>query len=137
MLRNILAVVAGVLVAGLLVAAVETVSNSFFPPAVDLSDGDMDALRAHVGSLPVTAFLMILFGWSLGAFTGGWLTERIAKTGKPTLSLVFAGVFLILIALNLFSIPHPIWMMVIGLLLPPAMAYAGWKIAARPGKIVV
>ncbi len=121
--RSILAVLAGGLVCGIVVFAVEAVSSNIFPlpPGVDLTDPE--AIRAAVAQLPPGAFLFLLLAWFLGPLAGGWVAARLAPRSPLLHGMIVAGLVVVSALVNLATIPHPAWMWVAG---PVVILGAGW-----------
>ena len=55
MLRSILAVLAGILVMGITVAAVQWLGHSLYPPPADIDPTDHDAMIALISQMPKMA----------------------------------------------------------------------------------
>lgn len=106
-LRGALAVVAGLVAAGLLVFAIELLSTTAYPPPEGLHPADRGALADHVATLPPGAFTLVLVAWTFGAFVGVWIATRIARSWIA--GLVVGLLFLGGSIANLLAIPHPPW----------------------------
>ena len=128
--RSVLAILAGTIVAGLLISAVEAVSSMLFPlpPGLDLHD--YEAMRQHIDTLPVGAFLFVLAAWAIGSFGGSWVATRLAGRAKLVHGLIVGGLFLLAGVMNLLMIPHPAWMWAGGILTLVAPSYFGARLAA-------
>lgn len=129
MLRSILAVLAGVLVMGITVAAVQWLGHSIFPPPPGIDPSDPDAMIALVSSMPVMALAFVLLAYAFGTFLGAYTATTISLAHKRGVAHVIAVIMLALIAMNFAMIPHPIWMIVLGVLIPLPFALLGWKLA--------
>lgn len=130
--RKILAVVAGVILAGLLVYAVETVGHQVYPPPADLDMKNMAAMGAYVATLPIGALLFVLLAYALGSFAGGWLAAKIARTSQIHLPLTVGGIQLLFGILNLIAIPHPLWFAIAAVSVFLPAAYWGGKLVVKP-----
>lgn len=130
-IRGVLAVVAGLVVAVGIIAALEAVSGRLYPAPPGLDYGDPVAVRAFVASMPMSAALLVLVGWTVGTLAGVTLAARI-DTHRPRRSGgIVAGVLLVSIASNLYFLPHPVWMVVVGAVAPPLAVVAGLRLATR------
>ena len=127
--RSILAVLAGGIVCGIIVFAVEAISSQIYPlpPGIDLTDPD--AIRAAVAQLPLGAYLFVLFAWFLGVFAGAWVAARLAPGSPVVHGMIVAGLVLVATVVNLVALPHPAWMWVGA---PAAILVGGW-LGARLG----
>ena len=129
MLRSILAVLAGVLVMGITVAAVQWLGHSIFPPPAGVDPTDHDAMIALIASMPVMALAFVLFAYAFGTFLGAYTAATISAAHKRGAAIAVGVVMLALVGLNFSMIPHPLWMVVIGLLIPLPFALLAWKLA--------
>lgn len=105
--RNIVAGVAGVVLAGLIVWVVEAIGHTLFPLPVDLNFADKEAMGTYVATLPIGAFLFVGGAWFLGALGGTVAACRIGDAGPMIYALVVGGFMLAATAVNLIMIPHP------------------------------
>jgi len=72
--RSMAVVVAGFVVASVVMMIIETVNGRvFYPELARAADGmkDREAIRALLASAPVGAFLVVIAGWILGGAAGG------------------------------------------------------------------
>ena len=116
MVRNIVAVVVGVVLAGILVALVEGAGHILYPPpeGLDVTDPADQARLMEV--IPTGAKIAVVVAWFLGALAGAWTAMRIAGSVMPGWI-----VGLVMVALSVFTtqmFPHPLWMMVSAYVLP-------------------
>lgn len=129
MIRATLAVLLGLLVALATILLLEYLGMSLFPlpPGIDLdSEEDLARLVAAAGPGKQS---WVLLGWTLAALVGGWVAARVGRRAGPALAvgaLLVAGVLL-----NAALLPHPLWMTLLGVLLPLPAAWAGARLA-RP-----
>ena len=101
-------VVAGFIIASLVMMLFEYVNSFFFPLPKDLDWGDAEAVRALTASLPWTAYILVLLGWIFGSFVGGYLTARISGEMRYSASLAL-GIILTLAGIaNIMMIGHPL-----------------------------
>ncbi len=129
MLRNVLAGIAGVLVAGGLIVIVEMAGHSMYPPPPDLDFTDMDAMRAYVSTLPVGAFLFVACAWGIGSLGGTFAAAKIGNASALIYACIVGGLILAGIAYNLSIIPHPLWVAVAGIGLTISGAWLGMSLA--------
>jgi hypothetical protein len=124
-MRMLLGVVAGIVVAFLIVFAVEFVGHAIYPPPAGLDIHDPADQARLIEAMPAAAKAFVLLAWFAGALAGAWLANRIAGqrlAGWIVALLVIAGG-----VATMLMIPHPAWMWAGGIALP---LLAGW-IAGR------
>jgi hypothetical protein len=133
-LRSIGAVVAGFLVAGVVMMIVESINGRVLHPELGkLAQGttDREAIRELLATAPVTAFLVVLLGWILGSLAGGWVTARLAARATVGHALLLGGLLTIAGIANNLMIPPPAWFWVVSLPVFVPAACAGARLAPR------
>lgn len=125
MLRNVMAAVAGLALAFIVVALVEALSHSLYPPPAGLDPDDAQALARYVATLPTGAFVFVLVAWTLGALAGTFTAARVTRPVSRRPALVVTGLFFASCALNLAMIPHPTWFIALAVPLVAAASYLG------------
>lgn len=120
MLRNVFALIVGVVTAGLIIMAVEWTGHQAYPPPADFEFGDSEQTRAFMATLPTGAILFVGLAWAAGAFFGT-VASALVGTLKPLhVGVVIGGFVLAGAIFNLIVIPHPWWFTIaapIGILL--------------------
>jgi hypothetical protein len=124
MIRSILAIVLGILIATIVTWVVQFPCAVLYPLPKELSPDDTEAFRAYVATLPVGAFLLVLLSWFAGAFCGAWLAARIVRRLPLVHALIVAAVQLAAGLYELLRLPHPTWFLVASLLVFPLAAIA-------------
>lgn len=125
--RAIGGAVAGLVAAGALVLAIETAGLPLFPPPAGMDPLDPESIRQHLAEIHPVSFILVLIGWSAGAFTGPWVARRIAGNAAAWPSLVVVLLFLAMCAYNLVVVPTPVWMTVGAIILVPAATWFGLR----------
>ncbi|HEV8694671.1 MAG TPA: hypothetical protein VGQ93_10910 [Lysobacter sp.] len=74
--------------------------------------------------------LVVLAGWTLGAFFGGWIAARIARH-RLAAALVIGALVLLGVIANSMLIPHPLWMTLAGIALPIPAAWVAARLVTR------
>lgn len=120
-MRIVLALVAAIVANIAIVGGSEFVIHQLYPPpaGTDLSrPADMAAI---VASMALPAKIGVLVAWALGSLAAAWVALTVSRgvrwTAWAAVVLPFAGV-----AYSLYAIPHPLWMAIIGLIIPPLAA---------------
>ncbi len=133
MLRSVLAVVTGIIVGGLVIYLIEfVISPMIFPLPEGLDITDPQALAAMMTEIPFGAKVLVIVAWALGAMCGGWVAAKVTLENANPVGLIVGVFFLGSVLSNLVMIPHPIWMTVLGLVIPIPAAFIGARAAAMP-----
>ena len=131
MLRTLLAIVAGVIAALLLMLALETLGLVLFPPPPGLQLQHEADLALLVAKSSTGMKLWVVLGWLLASLAGGWVAARISRRYPRGAAVAVGTLIVIGAAMNAMTIPHPLWMNALGVLLPVPMALLGARLA-RP-----
>lgn len=117
MLRLVIAVAVGLFAAFLVIAGVEWLSALRYPLPKGLDIADYRAMAAYIANLPTGALINVLVGWALGSMVCGFFIRIISKSKSKTPAYLAGLVLLTTGIVNTFTYPHPVWFMVIGVLL--------------------
>ena len=123
------AILAGVLVAGLTVAIVESAGHAMFPPPAGLDPSKPDDLARLYDVLEPGAMAMVVVAWFLGSFAGGCTAIALSKRALP--AWIVGGVIAALALWTSQIFPHPAWMVGSALVLPFLAALIATKVMAR------
>jgi hypothetical protein len=116
MKRHILSVVVGLATAIITFLIAETINGSLHPVPTNLDYKDNIAVKAFYENQPLSMWLLVLAGWIIGSLLCGLLIKIISKNENRKLPII-AGIILTLSAVaNFFSLPHPVWFIVVGLI---------------------
>jgi len=131
-LRNVLAVVAGVAIGGVVNMALVTVSTSLIPPPAGVDVNNTESLRNGIHLFEARHFVMPFLAHAIGTLAGALATYLIAATHKALLAYVIGVVFLCGGVAASFLIPAPGWFIALDLFaayLP--MAWLGIQLGTR------
>jgi hypothetical protein len=109
MIRKISAVVLGVLVAVILIIAIEALGHAVYPPPEGLDATDKEAIQAYVMNAPIAALLFVMAAWLVATLAGGLLACFIARETPLVYAAIVGGLVLLGTIINLLSISHPLW----------------------------
>lgn len=147
--RSVLAIVIGAVIAVVVIRAVEMANFVQYGPSAEkpiaerleimqkMKKEDPDAMKAWMESLPTSAMVMVVVSYGLGAFLGGALAGLIASCCRMTHAgiiggLVLAGTIYNFINMkNKLGFSHPDWMIIAGLLAPLALALLAGSIVTQ------
>ena len=129
--KNILAVVAGLVVGSALNMAIIMISGSIIPPPEGVDNTTMEGLKAGMHLFQPKHFILPYLAHALGTFVGALLAAIIAATHKMKFALSIGIFFLLGGIANVIMLPSPVWFTVLDL----AGAYIPMGFLA--GKLVV
>ncbi len=112
-LKNILAVVVGLVVGSVINMAIITFGGLLVPPPEGADVTTMEGLKVSMHLFQPKHFLMPFLAHALGTLVGSVLTIFIASTYKQTFAYVIGGLFLIGGVMNVFMLPSPLWFSVL------------------------
>jgi len=130
MARRVLSVIAGVLTGILLVFIGDGASHSLLPPPARINFHNREEFIKYVSTIPVHGFILMLAFWLLAAFFGGFVSSKINNANWKRSSIITGTILLAATVLNLFMIPHPIWMVISAVALTIPAAWLGGKLAS-------
>ena len=127
MLRTILGIVAGVLVAFVVLMGLEMAGHAVMPPPAGLDPADPEDLRQMVASASMAAKAWVVFAWLAAVVAGGWVARRLSL--KVWAGWIIAGLILLGGVANIMMIPHPLWMQIAAVVAP---LLGGWVVTRLP-----
>lgn len=128
--KNVLAVVAGILIGGLVNMAIIMMSSSIIPPPEGVDVTTVEGLKEGMQHFKHINFLMPFLAHALGVLAGAFIAAKIAAKQKMTLAFLVGVFFLLGGIANVMMLPSPMWFNLVDLLfayLP--MAWIGGKLA--------
>lgn len=130
-IRNILAVLAGLFVGGFVNMGIIQISGSIIPPPEGVDMTTAEGITAGMELLQPKHFIMPFLAHALGTFVGALLAALIAATHKIKFALAIGVFFLIGGVMMVFMVPSPTWFIAVDLLLAYIpMAYLGGKMVS-------
>lgn len=133
-MRNILAVIGGIILGGLVNMGIIMISGSIIPPPGGADVTTVEGLKNSIHLFEPRHFIFPFLAHALGTLVGAFLTAKLAASRKTALALVIGAFFLIGGAANVMMLPSPMWFNVldlVGAYLP--MAWLGGKLASKNG----
>lgn len=128
MIKNILAVISGIIVGNIAIMGLHYVGMIFYPLPEGIDINDMKAIAEYIGIAPIGSLFFVMFAHIGGAFIAGIATALIDK--NRITAYIVGGFFTLTGAYNLYVFPHPLWFNIEVILYLPA-AYFGFKLANR------
>jgi hypothetical protein len=128
--KNILAVLLGLVLGSAVNMGIIMISGSIIPPPEGADTTTMEGLKAAMHLFQPKHFILPFLAHALGTLAGAFLTALIAANHKMKFALSIGGLFLIGGIINTVSLPSPAWFTVldlVGAYIP--MAWIGYKIS--------
>ena len=116
MIRNILGIVVGLVVAVLAVMAVQALGHALYPYPADIDLNDPEQIARIFPTIPLPAKLFVVAAWFGGALAGAAVAKAIA--GRDWAAWTIAVLIAIGAVTNIFVIPHPVWMQLSAVVAP-------------------
>jgi hypothetical protein len=115
-LRSLLAVLAGLVVAMLVIGGVEAIGHALFPPPADLDLARTADQERLMEALPFEAKFAVVLAWLLGSLAGAATAIAVARRVLPAWIVAVCIAGLGLWTTQMF--PHPDWMLASAVVLP-------------------
>ncbi len=132
--RKILAVVVAFIAATAVIMIVEMLNTLVIaPPSAEVM-ADPAKLREYMANGPVIGYVVVLVGYFLGAFAGGFIVKNMSRRESPgmTLPILIGAVLTAAGILNYVMLPgQPMWFLILGLLIFIPVSMFGAKFAGR------
>ncbi len=131
-LRNVLAVIAGLVVGSAVNMGIIMISSSIIPPPEGADVTTMEGLQASMHLFEPKHFIMPFLAHALGTFVGALVAAVLAASHKMKFALGVGVFFLIGGVANVFMLPGPAWfnaLDIIAAYLPTA--YLAGKLATK------
>ena len=107
-MKNVLAVIAGLIVAMLIITGLELLSGLIFPLPEGADPRNIEWLKNNLDSIPTGTLIIVAFA-HLAGIVGGMFTATLISGTKLLPAYIVGALMLVATVVNLFMIPHPIW----------------------------
>ena len=131
MIRKILAVIAGVVVAILTIFMIERLGHAVYPPPTGIDFSDPEAMSAYTDNASAMELLFPALAWVVATFLGGSLATAIARGAPMVNAAIIGGLILFGTVMNLVMIPHPLWFSIVAIVAIIAAIFGTARFAAR------
>jgi len=130
-LRNILAIVAGVILGAFVNMGIIKLSGTLFP-VEGLDVNDPESIKAAMADMPMVNFMMTWLAHGLHALIAGFVITKLAANSHKTWSLVGGAIVFLGGLMMVLEVGGPTWFIAADLLLAYIpMAYLGWMLAGK------
>ena len=131
-IKNILAVLTGIVLGSVVNMGIIMISGSIIPPPNGADVTTMEGLKLSMHLFQPRHFILPFLAHAFGTFSGAIVIALIAANNKMKFALLIGIFFLIGGLTNLFMLPSPIWFAFIdlaGAYIP--MGWLGGKLVLR------
>lgn len=130
-LKRIAAVFLGLMLAFVVIILFEKVSHGQMVVPDGVDPNTPEGAAELIGNAPMSALMWVVGGYFFGTFLGALLAQFISNGAKPVSAWITGGILLVLTILNLYAVPHPLWMVASSIAVVIAATFLGGKIASR------
>jgi len=131
-LRNILAVIVGLVTGSIVNMGIITISTSIIPPPEGADVTTMEGLQASMHLFEPKHFIMPFLAHSLGTFVGAFIAALIAFNHKMKFAIGIACFFLIGGIIMVYQLPSPTWFNIADITMAYLpFAYVAGKLASK------
>lgn len=131
-LRNILAVILGVIAGSIVNMGLIMTGGALVPPPAGADSSSMESLKASMHLFGPEHFVFPFLAHALGTLAGALVAALIASRHKMKFSLGIGSLFLLGGITNSFLLPAPAWFIALDLTLAYIpMGYLGGRLAGR------
>jgi hypothetical protein len=130
--RNVLAVIAGVVIGSIVNMGLITISGKVIPPPAGVDVTNFESLKSSMHLFEPKNFIFPFLAHALGTLVGAYVASIVAASHKIKFALGIGAFFLIGGIINVFMLPSPTWFAVldlVGAYIP--MGWLGNKLAER------
>lgn len=135
-LKNILAIIAGIIIGSVVNMGIIMISGSIIPPPNGADVTTSEGLKASMHLFQPKHFVLPFLAHSLGTFSGALIAAIIAANHKMKFALGIGVFFLTGGIASVFMLPSPTWFTVLDLLgaYLPLAYFAGKLIVKKPNQ---
>ncbi len=132
--NRILAVVLGSFAAMFIVGGLEQLVPLLYPVPAHIEPMSKEAVEDMIKGMPAGAFCCLLTAYAFGTFTGAFLGGLISRKNRMQVSLFVGTIILAGGIVNFTMLKHPLWFVVVSLIIYLPSAYLGGMLAEQIGK---
>jgi hypothetical protein len=131
-LKNSLAVIAGIILGSLVNGGIISISGSIIPPPAGADLTTEEGLKAAMHLFEPRHFIMPFLAHALGTLIGAFVIAKLCATNKMKLALGLGFLFLLGGIYMVKVLPSPLWFTLLDLIVAyVTMAYIGGKLGEK------
>lgn len=129
-LRNVLAVAAGIILGGMVNMGIIVLGGQIAPVPEGINIMDPESLKANIDRMPLLNLLIPIIAHALGTLVGAFIATKIAVSHKRRLAMIIGFFFLLGGIQMIMQIGGPLWFKIVDLVLAYLpMAWLGSNLA--------
>lgn len=137
MIRRVLAVIVGLIVALAVSNLIQFISHAAWPPPFDVDLANPESITTMIRTMSFGQFALFLAGYGVGSLVAGWVIGKIAQSRNFIAPLIVGLVLTVIWILLNLDFPYPTWVIVVGLFMFIPFIFLGLNIAVKDGLEVV
>lgn len=114
-LKNILAVIAGIIIGMIVNMGIIMISGIIIPIPEGLDNTTTEGLKAGMHLFEAKHFIMPFLAHALGAFIGAFVAAKLAASHKMKFAIAIGAFFLLGGIASVFMLPSPTWFTILDL----------------------
>lgn len=129
-IKNILGVILGIVVGGLVNSGIVTYGMPLFPPPVGVDPNDFESIKANMDLYELKHFIIPYVAHIMGSFVASFVAVKISN--NKIISIIAGSIFVIGGAMVIYMIPEtPIWFSILDLVSYIPAAILGYMIGRK------
>ena len=130
MVRSIVGVLTGIVMAGAVIAFGEATSHLLMGRLPGVSP---EPIGATMASMSLVSLVAVLVAWAIGTFIGAGVAALVARHGRVLCALLVGCTVMAAAMLNMLTLPHAAWFWAAALLIVVPTAWlAGRLVSPSP-----
>lgn len=113
--RNVLAVLAGLVIGSIVNGSLIGLGASIFPPPDGVNPNDISSIKENIHLYTPKHFISPFLAHALGTLTGAFLTARLAVSNHRNLTMIIPCFFLLGGIAAIAMLPSPMWFNIVDL----------------------
>lgn len=130
MLKRILSIIAGCLTGIIIVMIGDAFTHYLNPLPEGLDYTNKEIMIEIMSYVPTGTLIIMLAFWLISSFFGGFVSAKINPQSWKFSAIITSSILLGAASLNMFMLPHPLWMVISAVILYIPIGYLGGKLAA-------
>ena len=131
LLRNVVAIFAGTIVAMVLMVLLQSLAHSVYPPPPGLDYTNPEVRQNIMMQAPAGALGIVLSSYLVATLVGAWVAARLSADVPLRQGYLIGLLLLVASVMNLRAIPHPTWFIVANVLVVLVGAFIGTKLGIK------